>query len=183
MRLLFLALLVISPALFAKTLMATISTDKGSMTFQLFDDVAPKTVAHFQKLANSGWYNGKTFYRVVKGHVIQAGSGDDNDPVTKNDTVPAEFSSKPHLKGTLGLARDEDPNSGSTEFYICDAVRSHLDGHYTVFGQLTQGEETLDAIANSQVKEEWLTYGDKKVAFHHPKVPIHILAIKVWQAD
>ncbi|WP_417361053.1 peptidylprolyl isomerase [Gallaecimonas pentaromativorans] len=172
--------LLLSPAIAAQT-MATIETSKGAMTFTLFDDVAPKTIANFKALADKGWYDGKLFYRVVKGHVIQAGSGDDNDPVTLQQTVPAEFSGKPHLKGTLGLARNEDPDSGSTEFYICDAPRPHLDGKYTVFGQLSDGEQTLDAIANTEVEEEWLDGGEKPIAFHHPKEPVRILSLKVWE--
>ncbi|QSX41522.1 peptidylprolyl isomerase [Shewanella cyperi] len=152
----------------------TIETDMGNMTFEFFPDEAPKTVANFQRLAQTGWYEGKAFYRVVKGHVIQAGSMDENN----EPTVVAEFNSHPHIKGALGLARDEDPNSGSTEFYICDAARPHLDGRYTVFGQLVEGEAVLDAIANVAVTEKW--YGDdKKIAFHEPQKPVLIKAVRL----
>ncbi|MBT1443532.1 peptidylprolyl isomerase [Shewanella sp. JM162201] len=154
--------------------LVTIETNLGAMTFELYAEDAPKTVANFQRLAGKGWYDGKRFYRVVKGHVIQAGSLDNND----EPTLVAEFNSRPHIKGTLGLARDEDPNSGSTEFYICDAARPHLDGRYTVFGQLIEGEAVLDAIANVDVIEKY--YDDaKKIAFHEPKTAVVITAIRL----
>lgn len=154
--------------------LATIETNMGEMTFEFFPSEAPKTVANFQRLAASGWYNGKPFYRVVKGHVIQAGSLDENS----EPMVEAEFNSHPHIKGTLGLARDEDPNSGSTEFYICHEARPHLDGRYTVFGQLVEGQAVLDAIANVEVIEKYYD-DDKKIAFHEPKTPVIIKAIRL----
>ncbi|WP_372871501.1 peptidylprolyl isomerase [Shewanella sp.] len=153
--------------------LVTIETSLGDMTFEFFPNEAPRTVANFQRLAQSGWYEGKSFYRVVKGHVIQAGSLDEN----AEPRVEAEFNQHPHIKGTLGLARDEDPNSGSTEFYICHEARPHLDGRYTVFGQLVAGEAVLDAIANQEVIEKYYDE-DKKIAFHEPKTPVLIKAIR-----
>lgn len=154
--------------------LVTIETSMGEMTFAFFPDEAPQTVANFKRLAQSGWYEGKSFYRVVKGHVIQAGSLDENS----EPMVEAEFNHHPHLKGTLGLARDEDPNSGSTEFYICHGARPHLDGRYTVFGQLVSGEAVLDAIANVEVIEKYYDE-DKKVAFHEPKTQVTIKAVRL----
>ncbi len=142
---------------------ASIETSHGTMTLKFFPEQAPNTVANFKRLVSSGWYEGKTFYRIVKGHVIQAGSADDND----QPMVKAEFNSNPHIKGAVGLARSEDPDSGSTEIYICHEARPHLDGRYTIFGQLIGGLDVLDAIANIEVEEQWVG-DDKDIAFHGP---------------
>lgn len=160
-----------------------ISTNMGDMTFALDATVAPKTTAQFIKLANSGWYNGKAFYRVVKGHVIQAGINDDAHPDHKKYQLDAEFSKdKAQIKGSLGMARDDDPDSGSTEFYICLERRAHLDGKYTHFGQLIEGETVLDKIAAVKVTEKWLDNpGGKPIAFHQPKSAVIIQAIRVIQ--
>lgn len=156
-----------------------IQTNKGTMVFELDTHKTPQTAARFVELANAHWYEGKQFYRVVSGHVIQAGLNDDNHPDMKKYAVPAEFQGQfSHKRGCLGLARDEDPNSGSTEFYVCHQDRPHLDGRYAVFGRLVKGVEVLDAIAASEVKQIWLDNpGGKPVAFHQPLQPITILAV------
>lgn len=172
-----LALLILSGAATAETV-ADIETSMGTMTMRFFDAEAPQTVAHFKALVNEQWYDGKSFYRVVRGHVIQAGSGDDDDKATKQRTVKAEFNRHPHVRSAVGLARDDDPDSGSTEIYICDAARPHLDGRYTVFGELIAGDDVLEAIATTPVTEEWL--GEKKnIAFHKPKTPVIIKRIRL----
>jgi cyclophilin family peptidyl-prolyl cis-trans isomerase len=106
---------------------------------------------------------------VVAGHVIQAGDGGEND----QPTVPGEFG-LPHGVGAVGLARDEDPDSGSTEFYVCLAPRPHLDGRYAVFGQVVEGLEVLAAIGAVAVTEKWLGEGEPRVAFHEPVEPVEI---------
>lgn len=176
----FLTLLIFSPLLLAAPI-AVISTSAGEMTFELDDKTAPKTTAQFIRLANSGWYEGKTFYRVVKGHVVQAGINDDLHPDHKTYQVDGEFSdTKPQIRGSLGMGRHEDPNSGSTEFYICLERRAHLDGKYTNFGQLIQGDDVLDKMAAVKVKEIWLDNpGAKPIALHKPEIPIVIRSIKI----
>lgn len=177
LRLLLLALTVVATSATANTgnnPQIVISTNLGQMTFELYPKAAPKTVANFLRLAQQDWYQGKHFYRVVKGHVIQAGSGDDNE----QPLLPAEFNQHPHIRGTLGLARGEDPNSGSTEFYICHQARPHLDGNYTVFGQLIEGDKTLERIANTEVEEIW--WGENKdIAFHSPVQAVVIESIRL----
>lgn len=175
-----LALLLSSPLLQAAP-KAVIVTSLGEMTFELDDKTAPKTTAHFIRLAETGWYQGKSFYRVVKGHVAQAGINDDAHPDHKTYQVDGEFSrQKPHIKGCLGMARDEDPNSGSTEFYICLERRPHLDGEYTNFGQLVAGEAVLDQLAAVKVKEIWLDNpGGKPIAFHQPETAVLIKSIRI----
>jgi len=180
LRLSVVAFLLFTPLVLAAP-KAVISTTLGDMTFELDDKTAPKTTAQFIRLAQNGWYEGKTFYRVVKGHVAQAGINDDAHPDHKTYQVDGEFSdAKPQIRGSLGLARDEDPNSGSTEFYICLERRAHLDGKYTNFGQLTQGDAVLDKIAAVKVKELWLDNpGGKPIAFHQPETAVVIRSIKI----
>jgi len=145
-------------------------TSMGTMVFKFFDADAPKTAAQFKKLIAAGFYDGKDFYRVVKGHVIQTGGGD-------APKVPPEFNKNPHLFGTLGLGRSGDENSGDSEIYVCVALRPHLDGKYTVFGQLIEGADVLRAIADVPVEEIW-TGPDNKMAMHKPLRPVIIE--KAW---
>ncbi len=145
-------------------------TSLGPLVFEFFEADAPKTVAQFKKLVADGFYDGKDFYRVVKGHVIQAGGGG-------APKLPPEFNKNPHLFGTLGLGRDGDENSGDSEIYICVAPRHHLDGRYTVFGQLIEGEGVLKVIAEVPVREIW-EGPDRKMAMHKPLTPV--LIEKAW---
>jgi cyclophilin family peptidyl-prolyl cis-trans isomerase len=146
-----------------------IKTNYGDMQFRFFEDAAPLTSAKFKNLVKEGFYDSLTFYRVVKDHVIQAGDGGENDI----STVQAEFNEYPHVTGTVGLARSEDPNSGSTEFYICLVPRPHLNGKYTVFGQLMEGYDVLKKIGNIEIVEQYVG-DDKNIAFHAPKIPVVI---------
>lgn len=147
-----------------------LETSMGTLVIRLFEDDAPLTVANFKRLVREGFYDGLPFYRIVAGHVIQAGDGGEND----QPLVKGEFGAYPHVRGAVGLARDEDPDSGSTEFYICLAPRPHLNGRYAVFGLVIEGLDVLDAIGKVPVVEEWV--GQKKnIAFHHPVEPVLIL--------
>ena len=146
-----------------------LNTNHGDMQFRFFEDAAPLTSAKFKGLVNDGFYDSLSFYRVVKDHVIQAGTNIDNEI----PTVHSEFNQYPHVVGTVGLARSQDPNSGSTEFYICLVPRPHLDGKYTVFGQLMEGYDVLENIGNVDIVEQFV--GDKgNIAFHTPKNPVII---------
>jgi len=143
-----------------------IETSYGTMVFRLFEDQAPGTVKNFKALVREGFYDAREFYRVVAGHVIQTGDRGEN----RRPTVEAEFSAHPHVMGALGLARDEDPDSGNTEIYICLAPRPHLDGRYAVFGLLIEGADVLEKIGAVEVEEKWIG----TVAFHRPKEPVVI---------
>jgi len=150
---------------------AVISTKFGDMVVEFFPDVAPKHVENFQILAEEGYYNGTTFHRVIPGFMIQGGDpnskdldrmndgtggragkffgiGRENDP--KSWTVPAEFNDTPHQRGTLSMARSQNIDSGSSQFFICHDNAPFLDGQYTVFGQLISGIEVVDEIVNSE---------------------------------
>lgn len=136
---------------------ATIETTKGALVVSFWDDVAPKTVDNFLKLAREGFYDGTAFHRIVKGFMIQGG-----DPLTKDPAkahlwgtgnpgyqIEAEFNDRPHRKGVLSMARSADPDSAGSQFFICLDECSFLDGQYTAFGQLDSGTEILEAIGDT----------------------------------
>jgi peptidyl-prolyl cis-trans isomerase B (cyclophilin B) len=126
----------------------------GSITLELFPDVAPKHAANFDSLVRSGFYNGTAFHRVMKGFMIQG--GDPNSKSKSKETwgagdpsqtrVPAEFNTIPHKRGILSAARTSDPNSATSQFFICHGDAPALDGKYTVFGQVVSGLEVVDSV-------------------------------------
>lgn len=124
---------------------AIIETDKGTIVFELFPKDAPKTVANFEKLANKGFYNGLTFHR-VEDWVAQGGDPTGTGTGGSDETIPAEFNSRPHLRGAVGMARSQDPDSASSQFYITKVEARSLDGQYTVFGQVTKGMDVVDKL-------------------------------------
>src|SRR5262245_45418098 len=115
---------------------ATFHTDFGTMTAHFFPDVAPQHVENFLSLAESGFYDNRTFHRIVKGFMIQGGCPKGDGTGNGPRRLPAEFNDKPHVVGTLSMARTNDPNSASCQFFICLARADFLDGQYTVFGEL-----------------------------------------------
>ena len=135
---------------------AVIETKFGNLELKFFPDAAPNHVKNFIDLAKKGFYDGTIFHRVIPGFMIQAG-----DPNTKNPdrskhgmggpgyTVKAEFSDKPHKRGTLSMARAADPNSAGSQFFICVAPASFLDKQYTVFGEVLSGMEAADKIVSA----------------------------------
>ncbi len=136
-------------------------TSDGTIDVELYPAQAPKTVANFVSLAQSGFYTNLTWHRVVKGFVIQTGDPTSKDAGGNNNTwgqhgssqtVPLEIdSSLRNLSGTLGMARSSDPNSGSSQFYINLADNPSLDGNYTVFGKVTFGMSVALTIGNVPV--------------------------------
>ena len=148
---------------------AIISTSYGDMVVKFFEGAAPKHVESFKTHAKNGYYNGTIFHRVIPGFMIQGG-----DPNTKGEnkasygtggyaakyygigieddsktwSLPAEFNNIKHTRGILSMARSNDPNSGGSQFFICAANVPHLNGKYTVFGQVVDGLEIIDQIIN-----------------------------------
>ncbi len=133
---------------------ATITmADYAPMTFELFADKAPITVANFAQVAGSGFYDGLTFCRIVRDYVIQSGSPD-NDIMTDSDFhIPGEFAQNghptglDHRRGAISMARDDAPDTAGTQFFIVHKDAHKLDGRYAAFGYMLSGFETLDAIA------------------------------------
>lgn len=131
-----------------------LKTKFGEMEIVLFKDLAPKHVESFLKLAESGFYNGTIFHRIIPGFMIQGGDPLTKDPANRNKygtggpgyTVPAEFSKVVHEKGILSAARTADPNSAGSQFFIMVDKAPHLDGQYTVFGEILKGVEIADTI-------------------------------------
>ena len=152
-----------------ETEVAVISTKYGDMIVEFFPVVAPMHVESFVALANEKYFDGTTFHRVIPDFVIQGGDpnsklenrslhgtggragkffgiGDENDSSTW--LIPQEFNSIAHEKGVLSMARTNDPNSASSQFFVCHGDPSFLDNNYTVFGKVIQGLEVIDSIAN-----------------------------------
>ena len=130
-----------------KTYIATIETNKGTMKFRLLPELAPKTVNSFVFLAREGFYDGLTFHRVVAGFMAQGGAPLGDEGGDAGYTLPAEFSQEKHITGTLAMARKpEEPDSAGSQFYIALRELSFLDGEYTVFGQMMEGEEVLNQL-------------------------------------
>lgn len=126
----------------------TIETEKGVIKFALYEEDAPITTANFIKLASSGFYDGLTFHRVVSGFVIQGGCPDGTGMGQSKEQIRLEVS--PDLKhddaGVVAMARRQDPNSASCQFYITLAATPHLDGAYAVFGRVTEGLDVVKSI-------------------------------------
>jgi len=154
---------------------AIISTKFGDMVVEFYDDVAPMHVESFKILTDEGYFDGTTFHRVIPGFVIQGGDPNSKDEDRMNDgtggragkffgigreedsnswTIPAEFNDKDHVKGTLSMARSSNPNSGSSQFFICHAATPQLNNQYTVFGQVIEGLNVIDQIVYSETPKK-----------------------------
>ncbi|MGH7322032.1 MAG: peptidylprolyl isomerase [Candidatus Rokuibacteriota bacterium] len=118
----------------------------GEIRIELFPDDAPKTVESFIALSKKGFYNGLAFHRVVPGFVAQGGDPKGDGTGGPGYTLKAEFNKRKHVRGTVAMARSQHPDSAGSQFYICFASAPHLDGNYTVFGQVVNGMEVVDQI-------------------------------------
>ena len=119
----------------------------GRVTIELRPDLAPKHVERFKKLTKEGFYNGLKFHRVITGFMAQ--TGDPRGDGTGGSSYPdlsAEFTKTPFKRGTLGAARSQSPNSANSQFFICFEESPHLNGQYTVFGQVVDGMELVDRL-------------------------------------
>ena len=127
---------------------ATITTTFGNIVVEFFPDLAPIHVKNFITLAESGFYNGTTFHRVIPGFMIQGGDPKGNGTGGPGYTIPAEFNSTKHVPGILSMARSRNPNSAGSQFFIMVGTSTHLDGQYSAFGRVVEGQEVADKIAN-----------------------------------
>ncbi len=128
--------------------------DGTTFTVELYPEYAPKTVENFLQLVNSGFYNGLTFHRVVPGFVVQGGCPEGTGMGGSGKNVVGEFASNgyegntlSHKKGVISMARANDPNSASSQFFICVDDASFLDGNYAAFGEVIEGYENVEKIA------------------------------------
>lgn len=126
---------------------ATLTLESGEVKIALRPDLAPEHVARITELANSGFYDGLKFHRVIDGFMAQTG-----DPLgngTGGSDLPdlaAEFSDEPFVRGTLGMARSRNPNSANSQFFIVTADAQHLNGQYTLFGNVISGMDLIDGL-------------------------------------
>ena len=124
-----------------------LDTKDGRVVIRLRPDLAPKHVAQIKALVREGFYDGIVFHRVIEGFMAQTG-----DPTgtgtggSKLPNIPAEFTSTPFRRGTLGMARSQSPNSANSQFFICFAESSFLNNQYTVFGEVVSGMDVVDKI-------------------------------------
>lgn len=126
----------------------------GEMLLETYPDIAPKHAENFDNLVAEKFFDGTAFHRVIPGFMIQGGDPNSKDKPRntwgygdpKQKTVPAEFNNTPHKKGILSAARSMDPNSATSQFFICVADAPHLDGQYTVYGKVIEGLEVADDI-------------------------------------
>jgi len=123
-----------------------IETKYGNVEIELYGNDAPKTVARIKELVQKGFYDGLTFHRVVPGFVVQGGDPQGNGTGGSGQNLPAEFNARQHVEGTVAMARAQDPNSADSQFYISLGRHPHLDGQYTVFGQVKTGMDAVKQI-------------------------------------
>lgn len=151
-------------------------TGQGSMTLGFLADKAPNHARNFVKLASQGFFDDTKFHRIMKDFMIQGGcpntkSGATGTPGTggSGETVNAEINDTKHVRGILSAARGPDPNSHSSQFFLCSGAAPWLDGGYTAFGKLEAGDDVLGEIANTPVGP------DARGEMSAPKTPVHLL--------
>ena len=133
-------------------------TQHGTMKIELYPEVAPITVANFEKLVSEGFYDGLTFHRIIRGFMIQGGDPEGTGMGGSKDKIKGEFASNGvkndlrHERGVISMARSMMRNSASSQFFIMHEDAPHLDGEYAAFGKVVEGIEVVDAIVqNAQV--------------------------------
>ena len=146
----------------------------GNVIIELFNDIAPNHVKRFKKLAQEKKYDGVIFHRVIDGFMAQTGDVEYGNTNSENynerkagtggsdyPDLKAEFSDLPHERGTLSMARSNDPNSANSQFFICFKSASHLDRQYTVFGKVIEGMEFVDLIKRGEDSNGTVSNPDK----------------------
>jgi peptidylprolyl isomerase/peptidyl-prolyl cis-trans isomerase B (cyclophilin B) len=130
---------------------ATIETSKGAFVMEFYPKDAPNTTKNFIRLAQVGFYDGLTFHRYVPDFVIQGGDPRGDGTGNAGYNLNAEFSERKHVTGTVAMARSADPNSASCQFYVTLSPKPHLDGKYTVFGQVIEGMDVVNQLRAGDV--------------------------------
>lgn len=126
--------------------------DYGRVVIELLPDVAPNHVKRIKELTREGFYNGLKFHRVIDGFMAQTGDPLGNGTGGSGTKLKAEFNSTPHVRGTVSMARAQDPNSADSQFFICFDDANFLDGQYTVFGKVVEGMEYVDMIKKGDAR-------------------------------
>ena len=129
--------------------------DYGTITVELDGDAAPITVQNFMDLANAGFYDGLTFHRIISGFMMQGGDPNGNGTGGSENTIKGEFSANgventlSHTRGAISMARAQDMDSASSQFFICHADSTFLDGQYACFGYVTDGMDVVDDVCEA----------------------------------
>ena len=129
--------------------------DYGTITVELDGDAAPITVQNFMDLANAGFYDGLTFHRIISGFMMQGGDPNGNGTGGSENTIKGEFSSNgventlSHTRGAISMARSQNPDSASSQFFICHEDSTFLDGQYACFGYVTEGMDVVDDVCEA----------------------------------
>jgi len=118
----------------------------GDVIIKFRADLAPQHVAQISRLTEEGFYDGLTFHRVIDGFMAQGGCPDGTGMGGAKENIPAEFSREPHVRGVCSMARAQNPNSASSQFFICFDDATFLDGQYSVWGEVESGMELVDAL-------------------------------------
>ncbi len=131
--------------------------DYGTLQFELDGNTAPITVKNFVKLAKDGFYDGLTFHRIINGFMMQGGDPDGNGTGGSDENIKGEFSANgvkndiSHVRGVMSMARAQDPDSASSQFFIVQQDSTYLDGQYAAFGKVTEGMDIVDKICKEAV--------------------------------
>jgi len=136
----------------------------GNVMIEMFPDVAPNHVARIKELVRQGFYDGLTFHRVISGFMAQTGDPKGNGTGGSGKNLAAEFNSKHHGRGTVSMARAQNPNSADSQFFICFDEAGYLDGQYTVWGQVTSGMEFVDNIKKGEGANGAVSNPDKIIS-------------------
>ncbi len=136
----------------------------GNVYIELFEDVAPNHVKRIKELVSQGFYNGIVFHRVIDGFMAQTGDPTGTGMGGSGQDLKAEFNDKPHLRGTVSMARAQHPDSADSQFFICFEDTPHLNNQYTVWGQVVSGMEHVDHIKKGDAFSGQVNNPDKIIS-------------------
>ena len=131
-----------------------LETSQGNVTIEMRPDLAPLHVEQIKRLVNDGFYDGIVFHRVIDGFMAQTGCPHGTGTGGSGKNIKAEFNAEPHVRGTVSMARAADPNSGDSQFFICFDDARFLDNQYTVWGEVIEGMENVDALPKGEPPRE-----------------------------
>lgn len=168
---------------------AVIKTTEGELVLEFWTDVAPKTVENFKELAKKGFYDGTAFHRIIKGFMIQGGDPNTKDPARAGEygqggpgyMIKGEVNTRDdrgHQRGVISMANSGSPDTAGSQFFICLAPQSRLDGGYTTFGKVIKGADVLGKIGNAPC-----TGPNAMGEYSIPKPRVGVESIKIVPAD
>jgi peptidylprolyl isomerase len=152
---------IVSAADLENTLYMDVSA--GRVTIELRPDLAPNTVARIKELVRQHFYDGLVFHRVIAGFMAQTGDPNGTGTGGSGKKLKAEFTDTPFVRGTVGMARSQSPDSADSQFFICFEPATFLNGKYTVFGEVTAGMEAVDAIKKGDADDNGAVKNPDKI--------------------